>query len=423
MNIIDHDFSSIQQVIPEQQPMVQALVDDYRHRRPLHGVTALLIQHQLGNHVCQARALIDLGLDPEKIYWLDIPYTSNQTVREALMKLDIPAGNFITHKLRLLDFYALEQRSRVHDLVNKLLQNAPDRLLVLDDGAYFLESLMCFEADFPELAIVEQTTRGLIKIEGNPSLRYEAMRVPIIDVASSPPKKILEPPFIGKAVCRALQNKLGDHYSGEHQQQCLILGYGDIGRKVSQFVWEQLGFRAENIHVFDPAIKEQNACPFPLWHRDDLESRFDLVIGCSGRASFGVGDFVFLNDGAVLASASSGSVELSRRKFIELAMHSDGDIWIDQSNLDINNIHSDIPVHFPGRDVTFVNGGFPVNFSGEINCLPAKYIQPTVAMMVRAAIQAVETDRKGIVPLDEEFCKQLDKDFRELLGENATILD
>ena len=53
MNIIDHDFDNIQQVIPEQQPMVQALVDDYRESRPLQGVTALLIQHQLGNHVCQ----------------------------------------------------------------------------------------------------------------------------------------------------------------------------------------------------------------------------------------------------------------------------------------------------------------------------------------------------------------------------------
>jgi hypothetical protein len=86
-------------------------------------------------------------------------------------------------------------------------------------------------------------------------------------------------------------------------------------------------------------------------------------------------------------------------------------------------IHSDIPVHFPGRNVTFVNGGFPVIFSGKINCVPAKYIQPTVAMMVRAAIQAVETDRKGLIPLDEEFCKQLDKDFRNFLGEQATILD
>ena len=46
--------------------MVQALVDDYRDVRPLQGVTALFIQHQPGNHVCQARALIDLGLDDEK---------------------------------------------------------------------------------------------------------------------------------------------------------------------------------------------------------------------------------------------------------------------------------------------------------------------------------------------------------------------
>ena len=423
MNKIDRDFNDIQQVIPEQQPIVQGLVDQFSGRKPFEGITALFIQHQLGNHVFQAKAFIDLGLDPKKLYWLDIPYTSNRIVRDALLDLGIPIDNFITHNMKLLDFYAIEQRSRVHDIVAKLLGIKPDNLLVLDDGAYFLESIMCFEADFPNLAIVEQTTRGLIKIEGNASLRHEALQVPIINVANSLPKNVLEPPFIGKAVCYALQRNLGSRYSGRHKSKCLILGYGNIGRKVSQFVWEQLGFQTENIYIFDPAYKEAHTHPFEVWDRKDLNSRFDLVIGCSGRASFDVGDFIFLNDGAVLASASSGSVELSRRKFIELAMHSDGDIRIDRSALDENDIHSDIPIHFPNRDVTFLNGGFPVNFSGEINCIPAQYIQPTVALMVRAAIQAVETDQKGLVTLDDEYCKQIDLDFRHLLGDLSAILD
>ena len=134
MNIIDRDFNNIQQVIPEQQPIVQRLVDQFSGRKPFEGITALFIQHQLGNHVFQAKAFIDLGLDPKKLYWLDIPYTSNRIVRDALLNLGIPVDNFITHSMKLLDFYAVEQRSRVHDIVAKLLEIKPDNLLILDDG-------------------------------------------------------------------------------------------------------------------------------------------------------------------------------------------------------------------------------------------------------------------------------------------------
>jgi len=424
MNAIDREFAELRQVIPPQQPLVQALVDDYRDRQPLRGITALLIQHQLGNHVFQTQALIDLGLDARKIYWIDIPYTSTPAVRDALMALGIPADNLFTHQLKLFDCYATEQRRRVHAVAQHFIENPPDKLLVLDDGSYFLESIVCFERKIPQVAIVEQTTRGLIKIDENAALRHEAEQVPIINVAGSAPKKYLEPPFIAKAICHALMKKLADRYSAPHQQQCLVLGYGAIGRHVAQFIWKQLNFSLGHIRVYDPAFKGEHSCSFPLWDKRDLRARFDLVVGCSGRASFGVGDFVHLNDGAILASASSGSVELSRRDFIELAATShDDDIWIDRASLNESNIHSDIPMHFPNRAVTFLNGGFPVNFAGNINCLPARYIQQTVAMMVRAAIQAVVADRGGVIPLDEGFCKQLEIDFRKLLGEQASILD
>ncbi len=423
MNKIDRDFVGMKQEIPDQQPLIQKVVDDYCDKKPLKGVTALLIQHQLGNHVLQARALIDLGLDPQNIYWIDIPYTSNEYVRVALQELGMPSKNFVNHEFKLLDYYALEQRDRVHKMVTKLFNMDIDKLLVLDDGSYFLESLICFEKKFADVRIVEQTSRGMIKLSGNAALRHEALDIPLINVASSTPKSVLEPAFIGKAVCNALQKKLGKRFNTEHNEKCLILGYGNIGKKVSKFVWEQLGFKSDNIYVFDPSFSDNSSHPFNSWDRHDLQSRFDLVIGCSGRSSFDVGDFVFLNDGAILASASSGAVEFSRRKFIELAMHSHGDIRIDKSDLDENNIHSDIKIHFPNRDVTFVNGGFPVNFAGDVNCIPAQYIQPTVAMMVRASIQAIETQEKGVIPLDEEFGKRIEIEFREYLGESSSILD
>ena len=82
---------------------------------------------------------------------------------------------------------------------------------------------------------------------------------------------------------------------------------------------------------------------FAPWIRGDRSFRFRLVIGCSGRASFRIGDYVLLEDGAYLASATSGTVELSREDFIELAeANPHDDIWIVRDGLDETALHSDL---------------------------------------------------------------------------------
>jgi hypothetical protein len=112
---------------------------------------------------------------------------------------------------------------------------------------------------------------------------------------------------------------------------------------------------------------------FATWERNERSFRFKLVIGCSGRASFKIGDHVLLEDGAFLASATSGTVELSREEFIELAEASPhDDIWIIREELDEAKVHSNLRFHFVDREATFLNGGFPVNFDGRVNCVPVK---------------------------------------------------
>jgi S-adenosylhomocysteine hydrolase len=275
-------------------------------------VTALFIQHQLGNQIPQSKAMLELGLDPARFFWLDVPYTSNAKVREALVTMGVPRKNLIcAHDYWALESYAPYQRRRVQTLVREFLDDPPGHLLVLDDGAYFLEAASCFSKKLPRVSVVEQTTRGRIKVESSAAMRLQAQSVPIVDVAGSGPKTTLEPPFIGRAVCAALHRKVGNKFSAGHSRRCLILGFGAIGSQVAHFAKEYLNFEPERIHVFDPTERcriEASKCGYSIWRRDDLKMRFDLVVGCSGRASFGVDDYVYLEDGAVLASASSGSV-------------------------------------------------------------------------------------------------------------------
>jgi S-adenosylhomocysteine hydrolase len=414
--------------IQRRLPLLDHLVREYRDARPLAGTTVLSIQHQLGNHWPQARALIDLGVRPDAMHWIDIPYTAHPSVRKELLKLNIPEPNLRKHDFRVLDAYAPYQHHRVQAVLWELLQNPPERLLVLDDGAYFLQAAAGFRRRLPHTAIVEQTTRGLIRVKDSRRLSKLACDFRVINVAESEPKKTLEPPFIGLAVCAALRARLERmRFELRPADACLVLGYGSIGRRVASWLEREFGHSRDQIYVSDPDDSqraEAEGAGYPTWQPNDTDVRFRLVIGCSGRASFDASDYQSLVDGAVLASASSGTVELSRRDFIELAdVPNNGIRLLNRGGLEGARLHSNLQFCLVDRKVTFINAGFPVNFSGRINCVPAHYIQPTPTMMVYGAIQAMAGEDTGLISLDDEFGRRLTRDFCSLLGDEAHLLE
>jgi S-adenosylhomocysteine hydrolase len=412
----------LDQRIPDELPLLRALVEEWAGGgRPLAGVTAVLIQHQLGSMVPTVRTLLELGLDPARTQLIDIPYTANATVREALEALGIPAGNFAPSTYTLEVPYAPYQRRRVQALIGRLRSEiaTDEPLLVLDDGAYFLEAIACYAKPLGDLRLVEQTTRGLIKLELDAALNEYVHSIALVDVARSRPKARLEGPWIGESVCRALCVGLAERplRTGD---RCLILGYGTVGRAVAHTLELDLGVPPSRIYVHDPErradARARDDC-HPLWEpRGPERLRFNLVVGCAGRSSFAVGDRVFLEDGAVLASASSGSAELSREQFVELAdTHEDDDIRVlDRGTLGTRSIHDPIDIRLVDRTVRLLNGGFPVNFDGRVNCVPPNNIQVTRALMLGAAMQAVATEERGVIALDPALCQWVERTYAAL---------
>jgi S-adenosylhomocysteine hydrolase len=404
--------------VRDRMPILNKLVDRYRDQKPFQDVTVLYLQHQLENQFAEASAMIELGLDPKKLYWIDIPYTSHKVVRDAVMTIGVPQNNFFIHDCKLTTRYQDYQRKRVQDWIKDFLPKFQDgkKMLVLDDGAYFLEAIVCFKDRFPDLRIVEQTTRGMIKLRKNAAMRSYRDTITFVNVASSRPKKEIEPRFIGKSVTSSLigkLNKFRDRIISVGTTKCLILGYGSIGAAVATSISESFGLEPGDIYVYDPSPDSQERARkkgYILWNKDDLTTKFNLVVGCSGSISFTIGDHIFLEDGAFLTSASSGSSELSREQFIELAdtVIYDDIYVVDRDELEDKSIHTEIEVQFPHTRATFINGGFPVNFDGvNIEGVPAEDIQITIAMMVMGAVQAVTTEEKGLIPLDETFCDWL----------------
>lgn len=295
---------------------------------------------------------------------------------------------------------------------------------MLDDGAYFVQAASCFARGFPHLAVVEQTRRGVGILRNDGAAMAYADRIPVINVAEAPPKLEIESAFIGGSIAGALLVQVDERRSFIREGPVLLLGFGAIGSAVAEALVHGVGIERSRIHVLDPAADARDrarSAGFVDGIRErSNDPRYRLVVGCSGTTSFGVGDRVYLEDGAVLASASSGSAELSREGFVELAdTHVDDDIRIhDRDSLPTRPIHSRIRIRLVDRDVCFLNGGFPINFDGRVNCVPFGRIQLTRALMLAGAVQANQTAASGLQPLDAETCDWIVRRYGALTGEH-----
>jgi S-adenosylhomocysteine hydrolase len=415
----------IDKTLRQKMPLLNNVVLQHESRKPLANLAVLLIQHQLQDSYAQVSALLELGLDPKELYWIDIPYTSNGIVRSAVQGLGVPSKNFWSHAYRPTIPYRTYQLNRVREWIRSVARRIErDRkLIVMEDGAYFLEAAADSECHLRKIAIVEQSQSGINWVRAHVTIRDYAEKTPVINVAESSPKKILEAPMIADAIGDALWESVAGRlhiFSG--RDCCLITGYGSVGACVASRIPQRFGFSKSCIYVYDPIADRQRlatAQGYQRWYSDKPTVRFKLVIGCSGERSFTVHDCDHLEDGAFLVSASTGSVELSIEDFLRAARIADSSkIHINNlSSLEKARIHSEIQFRFDNRSATVLNGGFPINFDGKrIDRIPPEEIQLTAALMVQAAVQAATTTDSGIVPLDDCFCQQIASDFKGKSG-------
>jgi hypothetical protein len=111
-------------------------------------------------------------------------------VADQLVALGIPPENFAPSDYRLTRPYATYQLRRVTHMVAGLrgVLSPKERLLVLDDGGYFLEAAAWFADELPRVCVVEQTRRGIRKVLADAACRRYAESACFVNVAEAPPK-------------------------------------------------------------------------------------------------------------------------------------------------------------------------------------------------------------------------------------------
>jgi hypothetical protein len=400
-----HGAWDVGDTIPECLPLVHDYLSHFtRGTSSLSDVDAVLIQHQVGSIVPLIKALVGEGLDPDRTYWVDIPYSSNARVRDELIALGIPAAHFSVSDFRLGQDLEEYQYHRVATTLERACRRAKGRrVLVLDDGAHALRASLRSRAAVSALRIVEQTARGMASLRKDPLLLRLAGESAVVNVAESAPKKQIEPPYIARSVLTAILRRLWGHLTVDSGVDILILGFGAIGAALGDELAAMDRGRAR-IHVVDPSLtarelaRRRGFVPWPDIPRGEGLS-FSLVVGCSGTTAFAPDDVACLADTSYLASASSGQHEFPVLRLAAMAgstdLRTEGDL------------HADIDFTLGSRRVSVLNGGFPVNFDGAVNNIPAHYIQFTRVLMLAAALQVVASPRSGIQDVNHDVSEWL----------------
>jgi hypothetical protein len=403
--------------IPQEVPKDLPLVEEFRETKPLGkqltDVEAIFIQHHLGPLVPRIRAMISDGLDPESCWFIDIPYSTNEKVREEIDKMHCPdeqperlSDDLLKPFDDPLEPYSKAQLQRVQNVVlqvtrKRIGEREQRRLLIVDDGAYFVRAIRDLTEEDRErvqkvlrnrVHIVEQTTRGYryLKEGANMEIAY-ALGAPIVSVARSYTKSYLESPFIGASVARGVIRALKEE-KHSRRGSTLVIGFGKVGEATT----EALGKYEDpkGLNVFDTDLEKKEAiertgakfcASFPQ------SGSYDLVVGCTGYGSFPLDRRFLLADGALLTSGSSAAIELNREGFVELAKEHDEIEILNKEATKEKGIHATIEILDGENSFSFFNAGFPVNFDGLMECLPTELIQPTHGLLFAACRQTLQS--------------------------------
>ncbi len=378
-------------------PLLDEIIRDLDGREPLAQTNLLWVTHLLGTTVPLGLALKKAGASAHQTFVVGSPYGTNEQARDAL---EHEGFSVRTPSLDIEDYrrqvaLALDQAVAKHRINRQ-------PIVVLDDGGLVAEILHGdpkYADILSAVKIVEQTTRGITAAE------QLALKVPIIAGASAL-SKLHEGSFIGRAVAAKVVQGLRRVGKSLDGKTIVLVGYGTVGAPTAAEL-KAAGAKVIVIERSEERTAEARRDGFVVLSKRAALKKADMVIGATGERSLEVEDLLLLKDGAIVASASSKQVEIDMQGLARRA--SKRTLLAGSSPL------ATLPsaVYRLGkRAITMLGDGWPVNFDGDVESVPADEIQLTRAVMLLGAIQARSTRADGaknhvIVPFDPLVDRQL----------------
>ena len=355
----------------------------------LAGITLNGVIHLEDNALAFVHSMLRLGLDPHRTTLFakgaGYRYGNKAAVIRELQKwgVTVLAADEITP-----DYF---------HRVAELALDRRDRLLFVEDGPFFGESLLNAPEIWPQVVgCLQQTTRGM-----PPYRNFKGpIGFPVLSLPDSELKKLKEPPFIGKTFMRGL-SAVFPHREWTNQK-IAIFGSGAIGRAVGDAA-SALCMRPASVDVSPRAqLLADNIC-------GELATPVDAARDAAVIAGFSGGVNGPSITAEVLAAAPHGVIVASgssERFEVELAyLNSAGrarPLYIDgvprSAKSRVGTIYTIGP---RAKEIVLVNDGWPLSFIGiPSTTLPDQLADFVMAMMLVGAIELGAgrfADRKGIV--------------------------
>jgi hypothetical protein len=411
--------------------------------------------------VSQFEALWRLGLKPENTFIAGKPYSTNRLAALLLRQrgCTVRTGfeGFHSDDVLSPDWYQNLHYGELGGFLARSLGSALDNgcktIVILDDGGLFLNWIVKLgreEYDTGDtkradrlarrmsnvrVVGVEQTTFGrrLVAAVGGQSMastRHASSTgwpIPVVSVASSRLKMERESELIARSVVSevrsflAASDRVGEHVADVGEATVGVVGFGAVGSWVYRALSSEPDrYRApREVLVYDSDRAKTSiarSVGYPVAHSlDDLARRCQIIVGCTGVSSGLPFDFSLRREPIVLASASSGNHEFApvfiRGREREPSLNPDIVPQRDATTFDW--IHSIYELVADGVSAFVLNGGFPVNFTGGVDPIPAREIELTRCLMVAGVATALETKAghdEGVVrlvDLDESIVTEL----------------
>lgn len=194
------------------------------------------------------------------------------------------------------------------ECLEELLKGAAPTVLI-DIGGYFAPAIDHLTKLYPH------TLRGIVEDTENGHVKYESveLKLPVISVARSP-LKALEDSLVGQSIvfsADAILRQLGVLLQ---YKKCGVLGYGKIGRSISQ----HLMLRGCRPSVYDPNLVRQvesinQQCEAP--GRTRIITRSEVLFCATGTKSLVDADWRHVTNGAVIFSVTSADDEFGMDAF------------------------------------------------------------------------------------------------------------
>jgi S-adenosylhomocysteine hydrolase len=369
------------------------------------------VQHFVESTATLIHAIIQLGVKPERIWLTTKCYSHSRQVEAQIRSMGVnvipPAKpDFPGDYLRAARRTAITTWEAFSEKENNL-----QKLIVLDEGFRLLETMPESVAlGKYELAAIEHTEGGLNSAFAN------AIPSPLIELASSAAKKILEPSLIASAIIVEVSKTI-ERLNLNKKTIFGVIGNGAIGKTITEYLLS-LGHNVlvydDNEHAFDNIAHSKF---FRVGSIENVITRAECIFGCTGKdITKNLNVFALATRDKHFISCSSEDKE-----FLSLlkAIGENNRAYIDPMT-DIVGISNS------GSKIVIIRGGYPINFNGSLVSVPTQQIQLTRGLLLGAFLQATlnakklvgdgktinKTERLSLDPYLQSFVVQNWKEFQ-----------